>query len=91
MIKNKKYQVILMDHYMPVMDGVETTIEIRNMEDQYYREIPIIALTADAVEGTKEQFYKIGMNDFLTKPVEMKKICKTLQEWIPSEYIVKNG
>ena len=31
------------------------------------------------------------MNDFLTKPVEMKKICKTLQEWIPSEYIVKNG
>lgn len=89
MIKNKKYQVILMDHYMPVMDGVETTIEIRNMEDQYYREIPIIALTADAVEGTKEQFYKIGMNDFLTKPVEMKKICKTLQEWIPSEYIVK--
>ena len=91
MIKNKKYQVILMDHYMPVMDGVETTIEIRNMEEQYYREIPIIALTADAVEGTKEQFYKIGMNDFLTKPVEMKKICKTLQEWIPSEYIVKNG
>ncbi len=90
MIKHKKYQVILMDHYMPVMDGVETTIEIRNMEDEYYRKIPIIALTADAVEGTKEQFYKIGMNDFLTKPVDMKKICKTLQKWIPSEYIVKN-
>ena len=83
--------MILMDHYMPVMDGVETTMEIRKLEDEYYRKIPIIALTADAVEGTKEQFYKIGMNDFLTKPVEMKKICKTLQEWIPSEYIVKNG
>ncbi len=90
MIKHKKYQVILMDHYMPVMDGVETTIEIRNMEDEYYRKIPIIALTADAVEETKEQFYKIGMNDFLTKPVDMKTICKTLQKWIPSEYIVKN-
>jgi len=90
MIQHKKYQVILMDHYMPVMDGVEATIEIRNMEDEYYRKIPIIALTADAVEGTKEQFYKIGMNDFLTKPVDMKKMCKTLQKWIPSEYIVRN-
>lgn len=89
-IKQKKYHVILMDHYMPVMDGVETTITIRNMEDEYYRKIPIIALTADAVEGTKEQFFEIGMNDFLTKPVDMKKICKTLQKWIPSEYIVKN-
>ena len=89
-IKSKKYQVILMDHYMPVMDGVETTIAIRNMEDEYYRKIPIIALTADAVEGTKEQFFKIGMNDFLTKPVDTKKICKTLQKWLPSEYIMKN-
>lgn len=89
-IKQKKYHVILMDHYMPVMDGVETTITIRNMEDEYYRKIPIIALTADAVEGTKEQFFEMGMNDFLTKPVDMKKICKTLQKWIPSEYIVKN-
>lgn len=89
-IKQKKYHVILMDHYMPVMDGVETTIAIRNMEDEYYHKIPIIALTADAVEGTKEQFFEIGMNDFLTKPVDMKKICKTLQKWIPSEYIVKN-
>lgn len=89
-VKQKKYHVVLMDHYMPFMDGVETTIEIRKLEDEYFQKVPIIALTADAVEGTKEHFFEVGMNDFLAKPVDIKQICKTLYKWIPKEFILPN-
>ena len=90
-IQQNQYHVVLMDHYMPIMDGEEATIEIRKQPDAYHQKLPIIALTADAIEGTKEHFYEIGMNDFLTKPIDTKKICETLRKWIPEEYIVKNS
>ena len=88
MIEKKKYHLIFMDHMMPVMDGVETTERIRRMEDEYYRTVPIIALTANALMDAREQFAKAGMNDFVAKPVEMKEICKCLKKWLPEELIL---
>ena len=82
-IQEKRYDLIFMDHYMPVMDGVETTVAIRSMEDEYYRKVPILALTADAVAGVKEHFLKIGMNDFLAKPMDMRDVCEKLRKWLP--------
>ena len=65
------YDIILMDLQMPVMDGYEATIAIRNGEaGEHKKEIPIIALTADVMESTKTRVIEIGMNKYLSKPVD---------------------
>lgn len=56
MVQKKKYDLVFMDHFMPIMDGVEATQEIRALEDDYFQKLPTIALTADAVQGVKEEF-----------------------------------
>ena len=86
-VKNKHYDVILMDHMMPEMDGVETVAYIRAMsdEDVYYKIVPIIALTANAVIGTKEMLLDNGFDDFLGKPIDTIKLNSVLQRWIPAE------
>jgi CheY-like chemotaxis protein len=76
-----------MDHMMPDMNGVEAAAAIRAIDENnpYYQKLPIIALTADAVAGQREMFLRSGMNGFLAKPIEMKKLDAVLQEWIPEE------
>lgn len=83
-----KYDVILMDHMMPELDGVETTHIIRRFHMEY-EDVPIIALTANAVEGTKEMFLKEGMNDFVAKPIELRILAAKMKQWLPSEKIRK--
>lgn len=87
MVKEKRYHLIFMDHMMPYMDGVETTQFLRGMNGEYYQQVPIIVLTANAVVGAKETFIEAGMNDFVTKPINMKAICKIIRKWLPSELI----
>ena len=89
MVQEKKYDLVLMDHFMPVMDGVEATIKIRELEEEYYQRLPILALTADAVQGVKEEFISAGMNDFVSKPINLGVICKKIREWLPNELIVE--
>ena len=81
-----KYDVILMDHMMPELDGVETTRIIRRFHMEY-EDVPIIALTANAVEGTKEMFLKEGMNDFVAKPIELRILAAKMKHWLPLEKI----
>lgn len=87
MIHQKRYDLIFMDHMMPVMDGIETTERIRQLEDDYYQKVPIIALSANAMIDAREQFKNAGMNDFVAKPIEMKEICNCIRKWLPTEYI----
>ncbi len=87
MVKNNHYDLVLMDHWMPVMNGVEATIEIRKLEGEYYKNLPIIALTADALAEAKEKFLSAGMNDFVAKPIEMKELCTKLKQWLPNNLI----
>ena len=84
-VQKKQYDIVFMDHMMPGMDGVEATHKIRALNNSYYQEMPIIALTANAVNGVKEMFLKEGMNDFLAKPIEMPKMLKILGRWLPKE------
>jgi CheY-like chemotaxis protein len=74
-----------MDHKMPGMDGIETTQLLRSMgeEDPYYKDVPIIALTANAVSGTREMFLENGFNGFLSKPIDTVKLNAVLERWIP--------
>jgi len=87
-VTDKRYDIIFMDHMMPEMDGVETTRVIRRLLGSN-GQVPIIALTANAVEGTAEMFISEGMNDFVTKPIEMRIIVAKLRKWLPPEKIEK--
>jgi len=83
MLKKQDYNVILMDIHMPVMDGYEATIFIRDHMSGIKRNIPIIALTAAAIKGEKERCIEQGMNDYISKPFKpeelFSKIIKFLQ------------
>ncbi len=73
---------------MPELDGVETTHIIRRFHPEY-NDVPIIALTANAVEGTKEMFCREGMNDFVAKPIELRMLAAKVRQWLPVEKIQK--
>jgi len=72
---------------MPGMDGVEATEHIRALggEEPYYRNVPIIALTANAVTGMKEMFLQSGFDDYLSKPIDTVMLNTILEKWIPKE------
>ena len=79
-----KYDLIFMDHMMPEMDGVETTKRIRR-DYKDYDSIPVIALTANAVSGTREILMECGMNDFVAKPIEYNIIVSKIKQWLPQD------
>ena len=86
--KGKKYNLVFMDHMMPGMDGLEATSVIRRLDsDGWYKTSPIVALTANAVEGTRELFLRRGMNDFISKPIELKELNRVLAKWLPADKI----
>jgi len=86
-VNREKYDIIFMDHKMPDIDGIEATAIIRGFNDKnnYFKTVPIIALTANAVLGTKEMFMEKGFNDFLPKPIDTIKLDTILEKWIPAE------
>ncbi|MCD7726565.1 MAG: ATP-binding protein [Clostridiales bacterium] len=85
--QEKDYHLIFMDHMMPEMDGVETARKIRALEGGYYKEVPIIALTANAISGAREMFVEEGLNDFIAKPINMKELSDKILEWLPFELL----
>jgi CheY-like chemotaxis protein len=76
------YGLILMDCQMPVMDGYEATVEIRRREADGRRRVPIVALTAHALESNKERCLGIGMDDFVTKPITADRMRSVLDSWL---------
>jgi len=84
-VQREHYDIIFMDHMMPEMDGIEATKIIRTLEGEYYRQVPIIALTANALIGMKEMFLANGFNDYLSKPIELSKLDDVLATWVPAE------
>jgi signal transduction histidine kinase/CheY-like chemotaxis protein len=90
-LEKREYDIIFMDHMMPEMDGIETTAVIRLWENEHsqieksMKQMPIIALTANAVVGMREMFINNGFNDFLSKPIDVSKLDEMLNRWIPKE------
>jgi len=80
-VKSNTYDLVFMDHMMPIMDGVEATREIRKLGPEYER-LPIIALTANAVSGMKEMFLANGFNGFISKPIIIQEMNELLRKWM---------
>ncbi len=79
------YDMILLDHMMPKMDGIET---LRRLKDDLKIETPVVALTANAIEGVREMYLKAGFSDYLTKPTKPEDLERTIKAFIPEEKIV---
>ncbi|HVX51306.1 MAG TPA: response regulator, partial [Chitinophagaceae bacterium] len=81
------FDVVLMDIQMPVKNGIEAAAEIRAMADAKKRNIPIIALTANALKGEEQKYFAVGMNGYLTKPFKEKELYEAISGILPAEYL----
>ena len=78
-VRQRRYDLVLMDCRMPVMDGFKATRRIRASGNG---NMPIIAVTADAMEGDRERCIREGMNDYLSKPVDARVLAEVLEKWL---------
>jgi len=82
MVETSDYDLVLMDMQMPVMDGVAASLQIR--ADERFGDLPIVAMTANAMSGDRDRCIQAGMNDHVAKPVDPEALFRTLLEWIPA-------
>lgn len=87
----EQYDVILLDHMMPVMDGIETLEELKRMPDNRSKGAAVIALTANAMAGVREMYLEKGFDDYLSKPIEGVTLEKLLMKYLPQEYILDDA
>jgi signal transduction histidine kinase/CheY-like chemotaxis protein len=88
LVEKNPYDLIFMDHMMPAMDGIETAAAIRALGG---KDMPIVALTANAISGMKEMFLEKGFSDYLSKPIEISNLDEIMVRWIPAEKKIQAG
>ncbi len=79
-LMSKQFDVVLMDIHMPVMSGIEATKMIRGFDEPYFKELPIIALTASVLPDDIEEIYKIGFNNYQSKPFKIEELVEKISE-----------
>ncbi len=83
-LESDHYDLVLMDCQMPVLDGYETTRELRRREAAEQRSrVPVVAMTASAMEGDRERCIAAGMDDYLAKPITSERLDELLDRWLP--------
>jgi len=86
------YDLVLMDVQMPEMDGLEATRQIRNPQSAVRNhQIPVIAMTAHAMQGDREKCLEAGMNDYVSKPISSQALVEALEKWLPKEPAATTG
>ena len=88
LVIDNDFDLVFMDHMMPEMDGIEATGTIRKLGGKY-KTLPIIALTANAVNGAREMFLINGFNGYISKPIDMQELSAVLREWLPDDKITQ--
>ena len=83
------FDIIFMDHMMPGMDGIETTLALREMPG-WNRLVPVVALTANAIVGSKELFLNNRMDDYLSKPIDVTRLNEIILHWIPEDKLLRS-
>jgi two-component system sensor histidine kinase/response regulator len=84
LVRTESFDLVLMDCQMPVMDGYEATVAIRNLPDARGQRLPIIALTANAMQGDEQRCLNAGMDAFLAKPYTLASLRAVLVRWLPA-------
>ena len=87
MVRQHTYDVILLDHIMPEMDGIETLAKLKQMGKEFNPRTPVIMLTANAGEGAKEEYLKLGFTDYLAKPVREGALNEMLIKYLPENLV----
>lgn len=82
LFKSNNYDIVFLDHMMPEMDGIEVLKKIRELEKDKEKKTPVIVLTANAMEGSKEEYLAYGFNDYLSKPVNGAALKSTLKKYL---------
>ena len=84
-LSGRSFAAVLMDMQMPVMDGIDATRKIRAMEnDRHGARVPIIAMTANAMQGDRERCLEAGMDDYIAKPIKPDQLFERLSRWTKS-------
>jgi len=86
-MKERNFDVILLDHMMPNMDGIETLEASKTLEGNLNRNTPVVALTANAIVGAKEKYLEVGFTDYLSKPVSPITLEEMMLRFIPEEKV----
>lgn len=84
LLQKEHFHVIMIDHMMPGMDGIEVLKRSKALEGNLCRDVPVIALTANAIKGVKEMYISEGFDDYLSKPVESSELEKMLVKYLPA-------
>jgi len=87
MVKKNTYDALFLDHRMPGMDGIETLAELKKLTDCPNANTPVIALTANAVAGAREEYFKAGFDDYMTKPIDSRQLEQCLIKYLPPEKV----
>ena len=90
LVKRDTFDLIMMDCQMPVMDGYQATTAIRRLPEGRGKQLPIVALTANAMQGDRQKCLDAGMDDFLSKPFSLAQLKATLARWLPSAPITRS-
>jgi signal transduction histidine kinase/ActR/RegA family two-component response regulator len=81
-VQKKRYDIVLMDAQMPEMDGITATRIIRSLGDPDVSQVPIIAVTANAMKGHREEYLEAGMNDYVSKPIDPNDVFNAIRRWV---------
>ena len=83
MVMQNRYDIVFMDVQMPVMNGLESTMKIREYEYvKKVKRVPIVAMTANAIKGDKEECLAVGMDDYIAKPIDLEEVKRALKKWL---------
>lgn len=88
LLRVNKYDIVLLDHMMPQMDGIETMKGIKTIHENASKNAAVIALTANAVSGVREMYLAEGFDDYISKPIDGKALEKTLIRYLPKEKVI---
>ncbi|MBR1578941.1 MAG: response regulator [Selenomonadaceae bacterium] len=87
LVRQRKFDIIFLDHRMPTMDGMETLQKMRELDDNLNDETPVIALTANAISGAREQYLAASFRDYLSKPIDPTALETMIMKYLPPEKI----
>jgi len=88
LIRQRHFDVILLDHMMPELDGVETLKRMKQMKNHLCKDTPVIALTANAIVGVREMYLADGFDDYLSKPIDANELEAMLRKHLPKDKVV---